>query len=68
MKGTTMRWECSECGALLETARAPRVCMECGLASGKFVLAEPNPDDDEPIAAWLRAGVEGEILALRVPR
>jgi predicted nucleic acid-binding Zn-ribbon protein len=52
-----MRWECGECGAQTDEVLEPVVCVECGIASGAFVPAEPEPDDDDLKAAWIRAGV-----------
>jgi hypothetical protein len=51
-----MRWECGECGARKREAAVPEVCEECGIASGRFVPAEPD-EDDELRALWIHAGL-----------
>jgi hypothetical protein len=57
-----MWWECSECGASTEQARAPVRCSDCGTAGVIFVAAQPELEG-EPHAmslrdAWLRLGLE----------
>jgi hypothetical protein len=57
-------WQCSECGADLECARAPITCRECGTAGVIFVPTDvPDPIVGDPeaenlSAVWLRAGME----------
>ena len=66
-----MRWECSECGGYIEKDRAPVSCSECGMAGVIFVplpVDDPllgDPELDSLRAAWLRAGLEYDRVALR---
>ena len=59
-----MWWECSECGHVIERARAPVQCRHCGTAGVIFVQAEVGdpatgePGPDGLRAAWLEAGLE----------
>ena len=59
-----MWWECSECGSLIERARAPAPCRHCGTAGVIFVPAEVGdpatgePSADGMRAAWLEAGLQ----------
>ena len=52
------KWECSECGHVVERHTAPVHCDECGTI-GTFVAAAVNGDDEalEPGAAWFYAGM-----------
>ena len=65
-----MRWECSECGGYLETEEAPVCCTECGTAGVIFVPVQADdrflgdPEIDCLRAAWLRAGLEYDRIAL----
>lgn len=66
-----MRWECSECGGYVQKEDAPVSCTECGTAGGIFValqIDDPflgDPEIDNLRAAWLRAGLEYDRIALR---
>ena len=59
-----MWWECSECGDLVERARPPVLCRECGTAGVIFVPADVRDrtsghvEGEDLRAMWVRAGAE----------
>ena len=56
-----MRWECTECGSLVERHRRPDVCPFCGIGGAIFVHAGTDPEDGVLDAsfreAWLDYGL-----------
>lgn len=40
-----MRWECTECGGLVERHDRPTVCPFCGIGGAIFVPAGTDPED-----------------------
>jgi hypothetical protein len=59
-----MKWECTECGGLVERLRPPAKCRHCGQAGIYFVPADVGDrtdgwdEPDELRAAWVRAGLD----------
>ena len=56
-----MRWECVECGGLVDAHRRPTVCPHCGIGGSQFVDARWEPGQgatDESFSdAWLDYGM-----------
>lgn len=56
-----MRWECTECGSLVERDRRPTVCPFCGIGGALFVRAGTDPEDgvlhESFREAWLDYGL-----------
>ena len=56
-----MRWECTECGSLIQRHRRPSVCPFCGIGGSLFVPAGTDPEDgvlDSSFReAWLDYGL-----------
>ena len=66
-----MRWECCECGSVVERHRPPVLCPECGTAGATFVEAEgPGrfPElGDNLRDLWLQMGLERSAGEVRSP-
>lgn len=41
-----MRWECSECGIVVERESPPQMCEHCGLAGVIFVRSDEDAFDE----------------------
>ena len=57
-----MKWECSECGSIVEREHAPVRCRACRIADTTFVpvdeMDEPADDENTLQDHWIELGME----------